>query len=68
MVERTRPAGVMDGFEWYCQGCAMQLHHRDVHVANIVADLPPVFEEYYSTVADGVCPNCGDPNPKKIAA
>ncbi len=68
VVERTRPAGVLDGFEWYCGNCATRLHHRDIHVANIVADLPPVFEEYYSTVANGVCPECGAPNPKKITA
>ena len=68
VVERTRPAGVMDGFEWYCTECATRLHHRDVHVASIVDDLPPVFEEYYGTVANGVCPDCGEPNPKKAAA
>ena len=68
VIERSRPDGVLDGFEWYCGNCATRIHRREVQVRNIVADLPPVFEEYYSTVADGVCPNCGNPNPKKIAA
>lgn len=68
VVERARPEGTLDAFEWYCGNCATRIHHCDVQVRDIVADLPPVFEEYYGTVADGVCPECGTPNPKKIAA
>jgi 3-hydroxyanthranilate 3,4-dioxygenase len=67
VVERIRPKGVMDGFEWYCGNCATKIWRREVHVADIVRDLPPVFEEYYGSVADGACPNCGAPNPKKIS-
>ena len=68
VMERARPDGVLDAFEWYCGTCATRIHHRDVQVRDIVTDLPPVFEEYYGTVADGVCPECGAPNPKKITA
>jgi 3-hydroxyanthranilate 3,4-dioxygenase len=67
VVERARPAGVLDAFEWYCGACATKIWRREVHVADIVRDLPPVFEEYYGSVAAGVCPNCGAPNPKKIS-
>jgi 3-hydroxyanthranilate 3,4-dioxygenase len=68
VVERTRPAGVLDAFEWYCGNCASRVWRREVHVRSIVTDLPPVFEEYYGTVAGGTCRNCGAPNPKKISA
>ncbi len=68
VVERARPDGVLDAFEWYCGNCATRIHHREVQVRDIVADLPPVFEEYYGSVAEGVCPGCGAPNPKKLAA
>jgi 3-hydroxyanthranilate 3,4-dioxygenase len=68
VVERARPEGVMDAFEWYCQSCATRVWRREVQVANIVTDLPPVFEEYYGMVAGGSCPTCGAPNPKKITA
>ena len=68
VVERARPDGVLDAFEWYCGTCATRLHHRDVQVRDIVSDLPPVFEEYYGTVANDVCPECGAPNPKKSTA
>ena len=67
VVERTRPAGVLDAFEWYCGRCATRIWRREVQVRSIVADLPPVFEEYYGTVASGACPTCGTPNPKKIS-
>lgn len=68
VVERARPEGVLDAFEWYCANCSTQIHHRDVQVNDIVADLPPVFEQYYGEIATGACPGCGEPNPKKISA
>ena len=67
VVERTRSAGVLDAFEWYCGRCATRIWRREVQVRSIVADLPPVFEEYYGTVSRGTCPNCGAPNPKRIS-
>lgn len=68
VVERARPPDVLDAFEWYCANCGTKIWRREVHVADIVRDLPPVFEEYYGTVANGDCPKCGTPNPKKITA
>lgn len=68
VVERSRPAGVLDAFEWYCASCGTKIWRREVQVRSIVTDLPPVFEEYYGTVAAGTCPGCGTPNPKKIVA
>jgi 3-hydroxyanthranilate 3,4-dioxygenase len=68
VVERIRPAGVMDAFEWYCENCASKIWRREVRVDNIVQDLPPVFEEYYGTVANRECKNCGHPHPQKLTA
>lgn len=68
VVERSRPEGALDAFEWYCGECATRVHRREVQLKDIVADLPPVFEEYYDTVAAGTCPECGAPNPQKISA
>jgi 3-hydroxyanthranilate 3,4-dioxygenase len=65
VVERVRPPGVLDAFEWYCEECAHRLHRREVHVANIVRDLPPVFEEYYGDPDLQLCTNCGFRNPRK---
>jgi 3-hydroxyanthranilate 3,4-dioxygenase len=63
VVERTRPAGVYDAFEWYCENCVALLHRREVHVSNIVRDLPPVFQEYYGTPDLQLCKKCGFRNP-----
>ena len=65
-VERVRPSGVMDAFEWYCEKCFFRVWRKEVRVDNIVKDLPPVFEEYYETVAPKNCKECGHPHPQKL--
>ena len=67
VVERSRPDSVMDAFEWYCDNCNALIWRRDIQLKSIVADLPPVFEEYYGTVANGNCTACGHPHPQKIS-
>jgi 3-hydroxyanthranilate 3,4-dioxygenase len=66
VIERIRPEGVKDSFEWYCANCGTKTWKKDVIIKSIVDDLPPVFEEYYSKIADGNCKNCGAQNPQKI--
>jgi 3-hydroxyanthranilate 3,4-dioxygenase len=65
VVERVRPPDVLDAFEWYCEECVSLLHRREVQVANIVRDLPPVFEEYYGNPDLQLCKSCGFRNPRK---
>lgn len=67
VVERTRPEGVMDAFEWYCEECDAKVHRREVQLHDIVADLPPVFDEYYGKPALRKCPSCGHDNPGRPA-
>jgi len=45
VIERTRPGGVKDGFEWYCLKCHHLLHRVEVQLRSIVKDLPPLFEQ-----------------------
>ena len=61
VVEKIRPAGVNDGFEWYCPGCWTLVHRVEVNVKNIVSDLPPLFEAFYS--GSRKCPQCGQRHP-----
>ena len=68
VIERRRPAGMMDAFEWYCEGCATRLHRGEIHLSNFAAERDRLFEQYYGSIADGACPRCGAPNPKRIAA
>jgi 3-hydroxyanthranilate 3,4-dioxygenase len=61
VVEKVRRAEVMDGFEWYCPRCSALVHRVEVNVQNIVTDLPPLFERFYSGRRE--CPKCGHIHP-----
>jgi len=63
VVEKVRPAGVKDGFEWYCPRCDGLVHRIEVGVKDIAADLPPLFEKFYS--GERKCPQCGHVHPGK---
>lgn len=65
VVEKIRPSGVRDGFEWFCPGCHALLHRVEVHVKDIVSDLPPLFEGFYSNPAARTCVKCADVHPGK---
>ena len=68
VVEKVRPRGVDDGFEWYCASCNALLHRVQVNVQNIVVDLPPLFEEFYSSEKKRTCAVCGQVHPGKPSA
>ena len=68
VVERVRPRDVDDGFEWYCRSCHALLHRVVVNVQNIVADLPPLFDTFYSSVGLRTCRACGAVHPGKPSA
>jgi 3-hydroxyanthranilate 3,4-dioxygenase len=63
VVEKVRPRGVDDGFEWYCPQCCGLVHRVQVNVQNIVDDLPPLFDAFYA--GDRRCPRCGHRHPGK---
>ena len=63
VVEKVRPRNVNDGFEWYCPKCWTRVHRVEVNVQNIVKDLPPAFERFYSSKRE--CPACGHIHPGK---
>ena len=63
VVEKVRPQGVIDGFEWFCPGCHALVHRVEVGVKDIVQDLPPLFAAFYSGLRK--CPDCGQIHPGK---
>jgi 3-hydroxyanthranilate 3,4-dioxygenase len=65
VIERTRPAGVIDGFEWYCPGCHALVHRIEVQLKSIVDDLPPLFERFYRSPDLRKCKSCGSLHPGK---
>jgi 3-hydroxyanthranilate 3,4-dioxygenase len=65
VIERTRPEGVRDGFEWYCLNCNGLLHRVEVQLKSIVKDLPPLFEQFYASQEHRTCKSCGAVHPGK---
>ena len=65
VIERQRPAGMVDGFEWYCPACHERLHRVEVQLKSIVDDLPPLFAQFYADPAKRTCRHCGTVHPGK---
>jgi len=64
VVERARPAGLLDGFEWYCARCGTLVHRAEVQLQSIVEDLPRIFAEFYASApVRRRCGNCGETHP-----
>jgi 3-hydroxyanthranilate 3,4-dioxygenase len=63
VVERQRRPDELDGFMWFCEKCNHKLYEEFLHVADIVRDLPPVFERFYADSAARTCGNCGSLMP-----
>jgi 3-hydroxyanthranilate 3,4-dioxygenase len=67
VIERQRPEGMVDAFEWYCLECNHLVHRAEVQLKSIVDDLPPLFNRFYSTPELRKCPACGTMHPGKAA-
>ena len=60
VVERQRRPGETDGFLWFCERCDHPLHSEYLQVTDIEAQLPPVFERFWSNPEHTVCRRCGE--------
>lgn len=64
VIERQRPAGQIDAFQWSCARCGHMLVRYDVQLQDIVADLPPTYQRFYNTGDDERrCAQCGELHP-----
>lgn len=59
VIERRRQPEELDGFQWYCPACGHKLYEEFLHVSDIVAQLPPVFERFYGQIEHRTCRQCG---------
>lgn len=59
VVERKRAETELDGFQWYCEGCGNKLYEEFVHITDIVKQLPPIFDRFYSNEQNSTCKRCG---------
>ena len=65
VIERSRPPGALDGFEWYCPNCHALVHRVEVQLKSIVTDLPPLFAAFYADAEARKCRQCGTVHPGK---
>ena len=64
VIERSRPLGVIDAFEWYCAQCASLVQRSEVQLQSIVEDLPKTYNAFYALdEAARSCPACGTLHP-----
>jgi 3-hydroxyanthranilate 3,4-dioxygenase len=65
VIERKRRPDERDGFLWYCERCHQQLYSEYLHVADIVTQLPSVFDRFYDSVEHRTCKHCGHVMPTR---
>lgn len=64
VIERSRPSGTIDAFEWYCARCAALVDRREVQLQSIVDDLPKAYAAFYDTPdTHRTCRSCGTVHP-----
>jgi len=59
VIERKREERELDGFQWYCENCGNKLYEEFVVLEDIVKQLPPIFERFYSDIDKRTCKKCG---------
>ena len=65
VIERKRQPDELDGFMWYCDECDHLLYEEYLHVTDIVTQLPPVFDRFYSSPEHRCCDRCGTVKPPR---
>jgi len=64
VVERQRPAGLTDAFQWHCAQCGTLVRRLELQLNDIVADLPAAYERFYqSSDEERRCPQCAAVHP-----
>jgi len=59
VIERKRNLGELDGFQWYCDSCNNLLYETFFQLEDIVVQLPPIFESFWSNINYRTCNRCG---------
>jgi 3-hydroxyanthranilate 3,4-dioxygenase len=59
VIEMYRKEGQQDGFMWFCENCNHKLYEEYAQITDIVKQLPPIMEKFYSSEELRTCDNCG---------
>lgn len=68
VIEKIRDKAEIDGFLWFCENCNHKLFEEYLKLTDIVSQLPPVMNRFYSNEELRTCTQCGtvmDP-PKPV--
>jgi len=65
VVERKRLDDELDGFMWYCDQCDRKLYEEFLYISDIVEQLPPIFDRFYSSEENRICDHCGEIMPPR---
>ncbi len=68
VMETRRRSGEVDGFMWYCEDCGEKLYEERFELEDIVSQLPPVMNRFFSSEAHRTCSRCGAIMPKPEGA
>ena len=64
VIERQRPKGLLDAFQWHCAHCGGLVRRYEVQLGDIVADLPATYQRFYESAdAERRCTQCGAVHP-----
>lgn len=59
VIERYRKEGEKDGLIWHCENCGNKLYEEYAQINDIVAQLPPIMERFWSNPSHTTCQKCG---------
>ena len=59
VMEIKRNHGEKDGFMWFCDNCSSKLYEEYFELTDIVTQLPPIMNKFYSSTDLHTCKSCG---------
>lgn len=59
VIELKAKNGEIDRLRWYCESCNEMLHEASFELNNIVTELPPIMEKFFSNEGLRTCKSCG---------
>ena len=59
VIEIKRKTEELDGFMWFCENCDEKLYEEFANITDIVAQLPPIMNRFYSDEHKRTCKKCG---------
>lgn len=58
VMELHRKHGEKDGFMWFCENCNHKIYEEYLDLTDIVTQLPPIMEGFYSSEENRTCEKC----------